>query len=351
MKKFKKNIVAAIAVISMFLANAVVGNAATIKPSVDSIELKNTETEISFDITLKTEKSFAGAEFALKPSKSDVKFSSLTFSDTVKNENTVKRDINGTLHFGFFDGNNKFTAGEYKVATVTYTYTGDKARSISLISSKIVVLEENGKTKADTSSKTFTVDISRTKSNDEIEELKKALEKAKAEAAEAKKRAEAAEAAAKSAQSSIGSAPDKAALEALAAAKKAAEKAKEEYLKAKEEQDKLGERLKSLEGKYTKPGKVKNLKAKSTKKAIALSWKKVKDADGYNIYRATNKKGSYKLLKILRSGSKIKFSDKKIKKDKNYFYRVNAYRESEDVIIKGDLSKKVKAKIKQGLLK
>jgi len=70
--------------------------------------------------------------------------------------------------------------------------------------------------------------------------------------------------------------------------------------------------------------KVKLLKQqKYAKKYIKLSWKKVNDAEGYEVYRANSKKGTYKLVKTT---NKISYKNSKLKAGKNYFYKVRAYK-------------------------
>lgn len=74
----------------------------------------------------------------------------------------VQADKNGVHYFGFFTGSNAYQPGTYKVARLTYTYTGSAARTVTLASSKIVTVNEDGKTtEGDTSSQPFTVTITR----------------------------------------------------------------------------------------------------------------------------------------------------------------------------------------------
>ena len=98
-------------------------------------------------------------------------------------------------------------------------------------------------------------------------------------------------------------------------------------------------------------GKVK-LTAKAGKKAI-LSWKKVSGADGYMVYRATKKKGKYKKVatvsKKVKQLATIKYTNKKLKAGKKYYYKVKAYRTkagSKKVYTKFSNIKMIKAKKK-----
>ena len=136
--------------------------AATITPSVTQISLPKGETKASFDVILTVDKAFAGAEFGLKPSADDVTLKSLQMLGEIGGNSPVQADKNGVHYFGFFTGSNAYRPGTYKVARLTYTYTGSAARTVTLASSKIVTVNENEKTtEGDTSSQPFTVTITR----------------------------------------------------------------------------------------------------------------------------------------------------------------------------------------------
>lgn len=136
--------------------------AATITSSVTQISLPKGETKASFDVILTVDKAFAGAEFGLKPSADDVTLVSLTMLGEIGDSSPVQADRNGIHYFGFFTGSNAYKPGRYKVARLTYTYTGSAARTVTLASSKIVTVNENEKTtEGDTSSQPFTVTITR----------------------------------------------------------------------------------------------------------------------------------------------------------------------------------------------
>ncbi|MDO4518201.1 MAG: S8 family serine peptidase, partial [Bacillota bacterium] len=63
-------------------------------------------------------------------------------------------------------------------------------------------------------------------------------------------------------------------------------------------------------------------KKSSAKKSVTLSWKKVSGADGYKIYRASSKNGSYKVVKTIKKGSttSVKLTTKKAG-----YYKIRAY--------------------------
>lgn len=136
--------------------------AATITSSVTQISLPKGETKASFDVILTVNKPFAGAEFGLKPSADDVTLESLKMLGEIGGNSPVRADKNGVHYFGFFTGSNAYQPGTYKVARLTYTYTGSAARTVTLASSKIVTVNEDGKTtEGDTSSQPFIVTITR----------------------------------------------------------------------------------------------------------------------------------------------------------------------------------------------
>lgn len=136
--------------------------AANITASVISITLPKGESTASFDLILTADKAFAGAEFGLKPSADDITLTSLEMLGEIGGNSPVQADKNGIHYFGFFTGSNAYQPGTYKVARLTYRYTGSASRTVTLASSKIVTVDEDSKTtEGDTSSEPFTVTISR----------------------------------------------------------------------------------------------------------------------------------------------------------------------------------------------
>lgn len=109
-------------------------------------------------------------------------------------------------------------------------------------------------------------------------------------------------------------------------------------------------RSSSSSSKVKRPAKVR--KVKSVNKgytSITLRWKKVKKANGYQIYRATKKHGRYRLVKTIKKRSKTTFKDRKLKANKTYYYKVRAYKAANHKKYKGKFSAKVKAKTKPAL--
>lgn len=61
-------------------------------------------------------------------------------------------------------------------------------------------------------------------------------------------------------------------------------------------------------------------------RSIGLTWKKVSGASGYEIYRATKKAGTYKLIKTINSGSKTSYTNTKLKTGTTYYYKIRVFR-------------------------
>lgn len=89
--------------------------------------------------------------------------------------------------------------------------------------------------------------------------------------------------------------------------------------------------------------KVKNFKAKSAKGKVTLSWAKNKKAKGYVIEKSLKKNKGYKVLKKISNNKIVKYVDKKVKKKKNYYYRIKAFTKNGSKTI---YSKYVSVKVK-----
>lgn len=64
----------------------------------------------------------------------------------------------------------------------------------------------------------------------------------------------------------------------------------------------------------------------SSANSLKVSWSKVSDASGYEIYRAMSKTGIYKKIKTITSGTTTSFTDKSLTKGKTYYYKIRAYK-------------------------
>ncbi|MBR1866049.1 MAG: hypothetical protein IJ801_06045 [Lachnospiraceae bacterium] len=64
------------------------------------------------------------------------------------------------------------------------------------------------------------------------------------------------------------------------------------------------------------------------KKKVYLKWKKNKYADGYKVYRSTQKKKGYKCIATIKKKSKVSYTDQKVKSGSVYYYKVRAYKKN-----------------------
>lgn len=93
------------------------------------------------------------------------------------------------------------------------------------------------------------------------------------------------------------------------------------------------------------PSKVTGVKLTAKKKAMKVAWKKTAGASGYKVYRATSKKGKYKCVKTVSSKT-TSFTNKKLKKNKKYYYKVCAFVKSGKKTYNGAYSTVVMKKAK-----
>ncbi len=87
---------------------------------------------------------------------------------------------------------------------------------------------------------------------------------------------------------------------------------------------------------------VTGLKVKKASGGLKLTWSATFGADGYQVYRAESKNGTYKKIGTVKNG-KLTYTDKKAKKGKTYYYKVRAFWKS-DKTYAGKFSSVVKKK-------
>lgn len=76
-----------------------------------------------------------------------------------------------------------------------------------------------------------------------------------------------------------------------------------------------------------------------------LKWKKVKGADGYEVYRSTKKDKDFKKIKTITKGSTVTYKDKSVKDGKTYYYKVRGYKKDGDKTQKAGFSPVQKIKV------
>ncbi|WP_270846990.1 transglutaminase domain-containing protein [Anaerobutyricum hallii] len=84
-------------------------------------------------------------------------------------------------------------------------------------------------------------------------------------------------------------------------------------------------------------------------KKVKIKWRRVSKAQGYQIYRTEGKK--WKVIKTIKSGKKVTFVDKKVKKNKVYRYKVRAYGTVKGKKVYGNFGYVCKASLKKPTVK
>ncbi|MFP3155166.1 CAP domain-containing protein [Lachnospiraceae bacterium ZAX-1] len=95
-------------------------------------------------------------------------------------------------------------------------------------------------------------------------------------------------------------------------------------------------------GTSTKPETPK-IALKAGSKSATATWNKVTGANGYELYRATSKKGTYTKVK---AGNITKYTNKKLKAKTTYYYKVRAYKNVDGKKVHGAYSAEKKIKVK-----
>ncbi len=98
---------------------------------------------------------------------------------------------------------------------------------------------------------------------------------------------------------------------------------------------------------YVSPKKVSGIKVKiQQSKIVRVTWKRDKKASGYQIVMRTGSKGKYKSIKTIKKNKTVRFTKKRLKKGKKYYFKVRAYKSVNGKKIYGPYSKVKKITIK-----
>ncbi|MCI8559638.1 MAG: leucine-rich repeat protein [Dorea sp.] len=95
------------------------------------------------------------------------------------------------------------------------------------------------------------------------------------------------------------------------------------------------------------PAKIGGVKASAGSKSVKMSWKKAAGVTGYEVYRSTSKNGKYKKVKSISKAATTKYTDKKLKAKKTYYYKVRAYKKVSGKKVYGAFSAVKSAKTKK----
>ena len=120
---------------------------------------------------------------------------------------------------------------------------------------------------------------------------------------------------------------------------KAEKKTQDEAMKKKAQQE-------ALKKKYT-PSKTSIKSIKKLKKNQAkLTWKKVKNATGYEVYQSMKKNSGYKKVKTITKNKTVTYKAGKLKKKKTYYFKIRTYRKAGGTTYYGNYSNVKKMKVK-----
>ena len=125
-----------------------------------------------------------------------------------------------------------------------------------------------------------------------------------------------------------------------------------------EAEEELARKVKTAAIKKAKAAKTTVSVKSLTKHRAKVTWKKVtlsyivdgkkysRAVTGYKVYRATKKAGKYKLIKTVKKAKTLKYTDKKLKKGRQYYYKVRTYTKIDSKNYSGKWSavKKVKGR-------
>lgn len=106
----------------------------------------------------------------------------------------------------------------------------------------------------------------------------------------------------------------------------------------------------TLYKRYKQPSKPASVTAKSVSSSkIKLSWKMPSNADGCYIYRSTSKKGTYQKIATVTKSKGTTYTDKKLSKNRTYYYKLVAYKKStnKNTIFLSSFSKTVSKKTRK----
>lgn len=93
------------------------------------------------------------------------------------------------------------------------------------------------------------------------------------------------------------------------------------------------------------------LKKSAAYNKVSLSWTKVSGASGYVVVRASSKKGPYKTIATIKKDTGSRYTDKKVKTGKTYYYKVRAYKKITEGTFYGAYSAAAGAKPALGKVK
>ncbi len=87
-------------------------------------------------------------------------------------------------------------------------------------------------------------------------------------------------------------------------------------------------------------------KGKASGGKVALKWKSAKGVTGWEVFRSTKQKKGYKKVAGLKGAKRTTYTDAKVNRGKEYFYRIRSYQTVKGKKIVSDYSKVVKKAVR-----
>lgn len=127
--------------------------------------------------------------------------------------------------------------------------------------------------------------------------------------------------------------------EAKKKAEEAKKKAAAEAAKKKAQQEAVQKAQQAaLKKKYTPAKTALKTVKKSSKNQAKLTWKKVSNATGYEVYQSMKKNSGYKKVKTITKNKTVTYKAGKLKKKKTYYFKIRTYRKVGKVTYYGTYS-------------
>ncbi len=76
----------------------------------------------------------------------------------------------------------------------------------------------------------------------------------------------------------------------------------------------------------TTPPTPSKVKVKAGSRQAKISWAKIKGVTGYEVYRSTKKSRGYKKVTTIKKANTTSYTNKKLSKNKKYYFKVRAYK-------------------------
>ena len=86
--------------------------------------------------------------------------------------------------------------------------------------------------------------------------------------------------------------------------------------------------------------------SKNARRTVTLKWAKVNGASGYEIYRSAGKGKTYKKIKTIQKGGAGSYTNRSLKKNRTYYYKMKSYRIVNKKKVSSGYSRALKVKVK-----